>query len=414
MIPKKKSNSSDPKDYRPISLTSNLAKMAEKLMAIKLKEFLKENNIIIKQQSGFRSHRQTKDNICFITQKITEQFNRGKKVCGIFFDIASAFDKVWHKGLIYKLIKLKAPSFIICWLKNFLDDRTFCVKVNNTCSQYYKITAGVPQGAALSPLLFSIFINDMPILHSKNRDYSVLFADDLFYMNCFKKFGNAQNHINKHLRKIETWLRMWRLMMAPHKCNFIIFSKYNGDETSKLNLKLFNSKLVSNDKPTFLGIRFDKALSFKNQTKYLQDACLNRLNFLKIVSKRKYGLNKKTLEQLYISLVRSILEYSAILFPVISYSNFNKMNIIQKKSIKIINRKPIYTSMTDIDSNIENLYDRFDTLNKNYLINAINNNNELVIELCSDFLDLVKHRIQKQCTILCKYKDIISPLLSLI
>jgi hypothetical protein len=67
------------------------------------------------------------------------------------------------------------------------------------------------------------------------------------------------------------------------------------------------------------------------------------------------------------------------------------MNIIQKKSIKIINRKPIYTSMTEIDLDIENLYDRFDTLNKNYLIHAIHNKNELVIVLCSDFLDLVKH-----------------------
>ena len=100
MIPKKKSNSSDPKDYRPISLTSNLAKLAEKMIAIKLKDFLKQQNIIIKQQSGFRSFRQTKDNLFFISQKIIEQFNRGKKVCGIFFDIASAFDKVWHKGII--------------------------------------------------------------------------------------------------------------------------------------------------------------------------------------------------------------------------------------------------------------------------------------------------------------------------
>jgi hypothetical protein len=131
MIPKKKSNSTDPKDYRPISLTSNLAKLTEKLMSIKLKEFLKKNNIIIKQQSGFRANRQTKDNICLITQKIIEQFNRGKKVCRIFFDIASAFDKVWHKGIIYKLIKLKTPSFIVSWLRDFLDNRFFYVKIKN-------------------------------------------------------------------------------------------------------------------------------------------------------------------------------------------------------------------------------------------------------------------------------------------
>ena len=68
-------------------------------MGLKLKEFLKENKIIIKQQSGFRERRQTKDNICFITQKAIEQFNRGKKVCAIFFDIGSAVDKEWHNTI---------------------------------------------------------------------------------------------------------------------------------------------------------------------------------------------------------------------------------------------------------------------------------------------------------------------------
>ena len=110
------------------------------MIGIKLKNFLKENNIIIKQQSGFRNNRSTTDNICFMTQKIKEQFNRGKKACGLFFDIASAFDKVWHQGLLYKLIKLKMPNFILCWLKNFLEKRCFEVKIGNETSQTHKIT----------------------------------------------------------------------------------------------------------------------------------------------------------------------------------------------------------------------------------------------------------------------------------
>lgn len=411
MIPKKKSNSSDPKDYRPISLTSNLAKLAEKMIAIKLKDFLKQQNIIIKQQSGFRSFRQTKDNLFFISQKIIEQFNRGKKVCGIFFDIASAFDKVWHKGIIYKLLKLKTPSFIVCWLKNFLENRIFNVKINNSLSQAFPITAGVPQGAALSPILFSIFINDIPILHSKNKDYSLLFADDLVFLNCFKKFGNAQAHINKYLKKLECWLQMWRLLMAPQKCNFTIFSKYHGDESVKFNLQLFNTNLTVNDSPTFLGIRFDKQLTFKNQISYLQKSCINRLNFLKIVSKKNFGLETKTLDQLYVSLVRSILEYSSILSPIICNANFNKLNIIQNKAIKIIHKKPMYTSMKEINSEIQNLNERFDTLNLKYLTNSIKNKNELIIEVCKDYLELVKHRPQHHCTILCKYKLEIAALL---
>ena len=115
------------------------------MIGIKLKKFLKENNIIIKQQSGFRNNGSTRDNICFMSQKIKEEFNQGKKSCGLFFDIASAFDKVWHYGLLYKLIKLKPPNFILCWIKNFLENRYFEVKINQATSHIYKISAGVPQ-----------------------------------------------------------------------------------------------------------------------------------------------------------------------------------------------------------------------------------------------------------------------------
>jgi hypothetical protein len=145
----------------------------------------------------------------------------------------------------------------------------------------------VPQGAALSPILFSIFINDVPIWHKKNNDYSLLFADDLIFMNCFKKHGNAQAHINKYLHKLENWLTMWRLMMASQKCSYIIFSKYHGDESPKLKLELFKTKLEINNSPTFLGIRFDKALTFKNQIEYLQETCVSILIILIKILKLK-------------------------------------------------------------------------------------------------------------------------------
>ena len=114
MIPKK-NRSSDPKDYRPISLTSCIAKLAEKLVYSRISDFLKANNIIITQQSVFCQKRQTKDNLIHLIQKSIEQFNRRKKVCAIFFDIASAFDKVWHNGLIYKLSKLSLPDYLVAW-----------------------------------------------------------------------------------------------------------------------------------------------------------------------------------------------------------------------------------------------------------------------------------------------------------
>jgi hypothetical protein len=153
-----------------------------------------------------------------------------------------------------------------------------------------------------------------------------------------------------------------------------------------------------------LGIRFDKTLSFRNQISYLQESCLNRLNFLKVVSKRNYGLSLNTLNQLYISLIRSVLEYSAILFPIMSQSAFNKLNTIQNKAIKIINRKSIYSSSLLIKTSIENLEERFNNLNVRYFIKATQNDNEIIKELLNDYKQFSLNRIIKQDTILCKYK----------
>jgi hypothetical protein len=119
MIPKKESNSNNPTEYRPISLLSCIGKLAERIVKNRLYFFLESNNLLSSAQSGFRNCRGTDDNLLFMTQKIQESLNRGKKVCGIYFDISKAFDKVWHAGLIYKLIYLKVLTYIIRFIKSF-------------------------------------------------------------------------------------------------------------------------------------------------------------------------------------------------------------------------------------------------------------------------------------------------------
>ena len=179
MIPKKDIKSSNYADYRPISLLSCVGKLAERVIKNRLYNFLEGTNLIVKVQSGFRNKRGTADNLLFMTQKIQECLNRGKKVCGIFFDISKAFDKVWHAGLIYKLIYLGVPMYIIRFIKSFLSDRFFKVKINDAYSEPHPITCSVPQGSVLGPLLFLVFIGDIPLSNIKSTSYSALFADDL-------------------------------------------------------------------------------------------------------------------------------------------------------------------------------------------------------------------------------------------
>ena len=111
--------------------------------------------------------------------------------------------KVWHIGLLFKLIKLKIPNYEIAWIKGFLETRSFCVQVHKTKSSSFNIETGVSQGAALSSLLFSLYINDIPIMNKK-KDYFLLFA--------FKKFGNIE--VQCYLKKLEKWLSKWGLIKA--------------------------------------------------------------------------------------------------------------------------------------------------------------------------------------------------------
>lgn len=240
MLPKTKRDKWNPKNYRPISITPCLMRLYEKIINARIQSHLTANKIIINQQSGFRKQRQTKDNLFFLIQKALESTNRKFKAIAIFFDIQQAFDKVWLDGLLYKLAKIKLPSYLINWLLEFLKDRKFYVKVNKAESEMYEISCGVPQGAVLSPTLFSIFINDIPIEHKKYSRYGLLFADDLVKMYMFKgrcTKKTIENQINKDLEVLAQWANKWRLTFATHKSFYMCFKKQNLEDSTEKKRK---------------------------------------------------------------------------------------------------------------------------------------------------------------------------------
>ena len=171
--------------YRPISMTSCLARLFERLVLMRIQGHLDKNKIIIPAQSGFRKARQTKDNILTVIQTAQEGFNQNEKTLSVFFDITAAFDKVWHSGLIYKLYCMGIPYYILRIVCTFLSSRTFTVKVNGIHSRLCIIECGVPQGGVLSPTLFAIYINDIP-MSRENGETVILFADDIAFLKRYK------------------------------------------------------------------------------------------------------------------------------------------------------------------------------------------------------------------------------------
>ncbi len=388
MIPKKDNLRSDPTNYRPISLTSSLARLCERFILTQINDHLTKNKIIIKEQSGFRPHRQTKDNILTICQRNIQAFNQKKKNCTIFFDINKAFDKVWHLGLIKKLKDIKLNTNIIFWIQEFLKNRTYTVNVNNTLSDPYKILAGVPQGGVLSPILFAIYINDIVFeSKSKTKIYSNLFADDLSASCAAKKLTTIEKALNLYLKKLENWVSLWRLTMSTNKCNFIIFTKTNNKKNLTLKLKFFDEYIPQSYSTKFLGITLDSNLTFKEYTNEIYTKCMNRLNIIKILSQPKYKLTNKTLTIIYFTLIRSILDYSSLIFFLLSETNKKKLRSIQYHCLRFANRLPLKTSHTELLelTGVCSLDDRFDILNKKYFEKAFLYENRLIIDLCTNY-----------------------------
>ncbi|GBP40816.1 Probable RNA-directed DNA polymerase from transposon BS [Eumeta japonica] len=184
-----------PASYRPISLLSGLGKIYEKILKSRLSEYLFSKGLIINEQFGFRPHHSCPQQALRLVEYITEGFKTKKRTVAVFFDVAKAFDRVWHAGLIYKLYQMNVPDRLILIIHHYLTDRQFMFKHENTYSTRRPIRAGVPQGSTLSPLLYSTYTNDIP--RPSSGVQLALFADDTaLYLR-----GATERNIGPHLQR---------------------------------------------------------------------------------------------------------------------------------------------------------------------------------------------------------------------
>ena len=201
----------DVNNYRPISLLSIFDKIIEKLMHKRLYSFLEKNNILFRNQFGFRKNNSTVCALAPITEMIKLSIDKGKFGCGIFIDLRKAFDTVNHEILLMKLEHYGIRDNVLNWFHSYLSNRKQYVSINGESSEPLEINCGVLQGSVLGPLLFLLYINDLPNI-SKVLDF-YLFADDTNIYYESNSLQYLEKTINKELNKLYLWLNVKRLSL---------------------------------------------------------------------------------------------------------------------------------------------------------------------------------------------------------
>ena len=331
-ILKPSKNATSPESYRPISLTSTICKIMEKLITNRLQWFLEKNQILSKNQSGFRKNKSTVDQILKLQDSILKKLKNKDSVLAVFIDFERAYDMLNIPTLLRKLQSMGINGNIYNWLKNFLSNRTFQVKVGASLSDKFILENGTPQGSIISPLLFLIMINDIP----SGLDNSVemtLFADDSSIYAGHRIIKQLEIKIQNSLNAIDKWCHENGFKISNSKTVGVLFTKKRN--VPKIRIKI-GSDLIKIDKTAkFLGVIFDNKLSWKPHIEYIINKCKKRMNLMRAISGLQWGASKKALLNIYRALIRSVIEYGDVAYASASKTHLNKLISIQTEALKL-------------------------------------------------------------------------------
>jgi len=303
MLLKLKKDYKDPNNYRPISLLSTVGKLFEKILSRRMQYHFAEIGFFNDWQRAYLCKKEASEHIYRIGEEIRLAKAKKWMTAIVSLDVEKAFDSVWHDGIRYKLSSLDLPVKLVRLLSSFLTDRSIRVRTGDKLSEAVSLQAGTPQGSVLSPLLYLIYVNDVPIL-PRNKCRGGQFADDLSLWTsdaCTRVVGLR---LQRALTEIEKWCSKWRIKINVAKTQFTPM----GHRRHKLRLKLFNADTIEQKELTVLRVTFEKSASYITHCRAKAAKARLRTNLLKNLKGRDWGASSNTLLRLYKQYIRPVLE----------------------------------------------------------------------------------------------------------
>ena len=320
-------------NYRPISILPSLSKVLEKSATLQLLSFLEENQILSRHQHAYRKMHSTVTCLSQLVDYIYELVDQKKHTAIISLDLSKAFDSISHNLLLNKLAKQGLSETSILWIKSYLSNRQQTTKFKNYTSTEQSVTAGVPQGSIIGPLLFLCFTNDLYQIFEDCKIVS--YADDtqiLVYSNQPNKLITT---IRQTILKAQSWYAQNSMQNNIEKTELLIINPKNNLNKTKFTLKENGKKITikpaSNIK--VLGIKIDENLNWTTQTNAVKKNALNSIRHLHRIN---HLLPMKLRIQLYNSLVTPHFDYADIIWGGCGSVNSKKLQITQNFAVRSI------------------------------------------------------------------------------